>query len=382
MSLQKKCNFRWSCRFPAYLILLGSLFAPDSGILAYGAQEKGQEDIEAKANKNRWLALPIIYYTPETRWALGAFGGYLFRTSRKYPDSRPSSLRLMFEYTQNKQWMFGFFPEIYLKNDEYLIQGWLILSKFVDKFYGLGNATSADISEKYTSRITNYFLRLQKRLRPHFNLAVQHEYQNNNLIQTEPGGMLAPQIIFGSEPSKISGFSLITNWDSRDNIYYPTQGSFHEASASFFRRGLGSDYNFNRYILNLRKYITLQGPHILALQGYFSFIAGDAPFQILSYLGGPLLMRGYYLGRFRDQHAAALQAEYRAYIWKRLGVAAFVGFGDVANKLSQFVLKDLKTSIGLGLRFAIDPKEKVNFRFDIAFGRDSSAVYFTATEAF
>lgn len=328
------------------------------------------------------MALPILYYTPETRWAFGAFGAYLFRTSSKLPDNRPSSLRLMLEYTQNKQWMFGLFPEIYLKNDEYLIQGWLILSKLVDQFYGLGNKTSADLSENYTSRITNYFLRLQKKLRPHFNLAVQHEYQNNNLIKTEPDGLLAPQFIFGSEPSKISGFSLITNWDSRDNIYYPSCGSFLEASAGIFRKAIGSDYNFNRYNLNLRKYITLHGSHILAFQGFFNFIFGDAPFQILSYLGGPLLMRGYYLGRYRDQHAAALQVEYRTYVWKRFGFVAFVGVGDVAKKLNRFALKDFKTSVGLGLRFAIDPKEKINFRFDIAFGHDSSAFYITAAEAF
>ena len=93
-------------------------------------------------------------------------------------------------------------------------------------------------------------------------------------------------------------------------------------------------------------------------------------------------MRGYYLGRYRDQHAAALQAEYRTYVWKRFGFVAFVGFGDVAKKLNRFALKDFKTSVGFGLRFAIDPKEKINFRFDIAFGHDSSAFYITATEAF
>jgi len=100
-------------------------------------------------------------------------------------------------------------------------------------------------------------------------------------------------------------------------------------------------------------------------------------------LGGAEIMRGYYLGRYRDKNMLVLQAEYRwAPIFWRFGLAAFAALGDVAETLDRFNLGRFKTTYGLGLRFVIDPKQRLHLRLDFGFGKETSGVYFTAGEAF
>ena len=125
----------------------------------------------------------------------------------------------------------------------------------------------------------------------------------------------------------------------------------------------------NRFGLNLR-------------YTFNNFIVGEAPFQIMSFLGGMNFMRGYYMGRFRDNNAIILQGEYRADIWWRFGAVAFASVGEVAHKIDHFKLSDFKVTYGLGIRFAIDPKERLNFRLDFAWAEDSTGFYFTVVEAF
>lgn len=50
--------------------------------------------------------------------------------------------------------------------------------------------------------------------------------------------------------------------------------------------------------------------------------------------------------------------------------------------VSQLSFEQLKYSIGNGVRFALDRKEKLNLRIDYGFGDNSSGLYFTVRESF
>ena len=92
-------------------------------------------------------------------------------------------------------------------------------------------------------------------------------------------------------------------------------------------------------------------------------------------------MRGYYRGRYRDNNMYSVQAEYRIPVYWRFGLDIFAGFGDVGPNII-FDLKTTKPSYGVGLRFSVDKKEKINIRFDYARGKDSQAFYISFGEAF
>jgi outer membrane protein assembly factor BamA len=208
------------------------------------------------------------------------------------------------------------------------------------------------------------------------------EYRYENLVKVEDGGLLQKGDIPGSGKGDTSGVGLQINWDARDNIYYPKKGFYYFLSWALFRKAFGSDYDFTRWNMDFRKYFCFFSRQVLAVQGYFNYIQGDPPFQKMSLVGGSTLMRGYYLGRYRDKNMIFFQMEYRLPVWKRWGLAGFAGFGDVADRFSNFRVKDFKYSLGFGIRFLLLRKENLNIRLDFGFGRNTSGFYLTVEEAF
>lgn len=78
-----------------------------------------------------------------------------------------------------------------------------------------------------------------------------------------------------------------------------------------------------------------------------------------------------------------LQVEYRQYFWRRFGFVVFAGLGDVAPEMTKLQFKELKYSLGVGLRYLFNKEEKVNLRVDIAFGKNGDrGIYFGIEEAF
>lgn len=345
----------------------------------YGDETK-KDKAEQKTSGLLWL--PVIFYTPETKWALGMGGLYYFRPSARRIKTRPSNIGAFLIYTQRKQVIIDIAPDLYFKNEEYRLWGNIGFSKYVDKFYGIGNDTLIDNEENYTSRITRLSINLVKRVHPKLNFGIRYYLEFNKIIEVEEDRHLAKREILGSTGGTASGIGLVMNWDTRDNIFCPSSGSYHQLFATFYHKGLGSDYDFTVFNLDLRKYVPLFSSHVLAFQGYLNFISGSPPFQLLSLFGGASTMRGYYLGRYRDKDMIAFQMEYRIALWKRIGLVGFVGYGDVADKVSHFDLEYFKHSIGFGFRYLFSPEEKLNIRLDVGFGKDSLGFYFTVSEAF
>ena len=210
--------------------------------------------------------------------------------------------------TQKKQTIIEFGPDLYLRNEAYHLMGKISFTNFADRFYGIGKATSEDMKEEFTSRITRINLNLQAKIRPKLYAGLQYELEHNDIIKVEEDGELIREEILGTGGGTASGLGFIINRDARNNIFFPSAGDFYELSATLFRNGLGSSYDFTRYRLDFRKYFPLFSSHVLAFQGYFSMITGDPPFQMLSLMGGPNWMRGYYRGRHHRRAAVLLDA--------------------------------------------------------------------------
>lgn len=222
----------------------------------------------------------------------------------------------------------------------------------------------------------------QKKVRPGLNLGIRYELGHSKLMDVEEHGLIATGDIWGSEGGVASGAGILANWDTRNNIFYPSMGSFYQFSATRFSEALGSDYDFSRFNLDIRQYFPLSSSQVLAIQGYVNIITGKPTFQLLSLFGGERLMRGYYLGRYRDKNMVAFQMEYRRPVWWRFGLVGFAGFGEVANKISRFERKNFKHSVGWGIRYLFSREEKINLRLDFGYGKGASGVYINIGEAF
>jgi len=186
------------------------------------------QDKKKKDKRTGVVVLPVVFYQPETRIGAGVGGLITYRAKDSSESARPSSLYFQAYYTQNKQYGIELKPEIYLKNEIYLINAYLKTSKFPSKFWGIGNQTPDEAEEDYTPRIFNFDFSVQRRIlsRERFYLGVQYKFENYKIFELESDGELAKGTITGCEGGRLSSLGFILNWDRRDNIFFPHTGNY------------------------------------------------------------------------------------------------------------------------------------------------------------
>ena len=176
----------------------------------------------------------------------------------------------------------------------------------------------------------------------------------------------------------------MVNVDSRDNKFSPLGGGFYQFKTNFTSKVMGSSHSFNNYTLDLRQYINLGRNHIIALQFYTRLTFGNSPFQGKSYYGGANVARGYFRGRYIDDHMYVSQVEYRMPVKKRWELAFFALNGNVGdNNPGTGLFDHNKPSYGFGPRYFIYKDKRTLLRLDFGFNNQGGAgIYFGVNEAF
>ncbi len=67
---------------------------------------------------------------------------------------------------------------------------------------------------------------------------------------------------------------------------------------------------------------------------------------------------------------------------ERSGVVAFAGVGEVASDVGELNSENLLPSIGAGIRYRLTKQHPINFRVDVARGKNDTAIYVGVGEAF
>jgi outer membrane protein assembly factor BamA len=175
------------------------------------------------------------------------------------------------------------------------------------------------------------------------------------------------------------GVSLLK--DSRDNVFYPSKGTFSEFFIIPSSRVFGANRNFVKIVADVATYHSLSPKTVWANQVYVASNIGDVPFNQMVFLGGQFKMRGILEGYFRDKNAAMLQTEIRQKVWKVFGVAGFGSLAFMGDENQFMRLNKPKYTYGAGLRIAT--KNKLNLRLDYALSPYAKgAFYATVGEAF
>ena len=285
----------------------------------------------ASSGRSSSMILPILYYTPETRLAVGVAAQRLFRPGGG-GEGRPSTLIPMVIVTQNRQIILQFNSSFYLDRDRWYIMGNIHYVKFPSTFWGVGRDTPDDAEEDFTRRYVQIQAEVLRRVGSALQVGARVEYQPSRITGSDAGGLLDQGSVVGSEKGTLSGLGAVVQWDTRDNIFAPWTGGYYRLLAMGFGSGLGSTWSFSEVSLDLRRFLNTGGGRVLATQIALWDAAGSVPFFRLAMLGGPLLLRGYFEGRYRNRAGAVVQAEYRVPVSRIIGLAGFGGVGDVADK--------------------------------------------------
>lgn len=378
------------------LIFFGSLFFFISQV-SYSQEEFVKPDsLPKKKEAKNFVGFPVVMYSPELTWAIGGAGNYYFKFNRKDTATRTSFLQAITIVTARKQVVFGFDGSIFFPNEKYILRVHGSMSRFPDRFWGLGNESKPEDMEHYT--ISQYYVFPQILRNVYRKFFVGLGYESQNVFSFEyyqkPNGdpsIFDQQNVPGRYGSVTSGLGIILSWDNRNNTFSSTKGFYFQYYANKFSGALGSQYDYLSQTLDARKYVTLGKTSVMAFQFLGAFNNGNVPVRSMVNIGSGMIMRGYYDGRFTDKNLMAIQAELRQHLVKRLGMVMFAGVGRVASSFAQFFestsspsssVPRIKPSVGAGLRVALDRTERLNIRLDFGFGKHSSGAYLNIAEAF
>ena len=338
-----------------------------------------------ESQKNEKLILPVLIFSPETDFGFGALGVYLWHFKKEQmPTTRTSNAELALLYTTRNQLIALPKYTIFTNREKYLFDGLIELLRFSELYYGVGSETPDEDEENVEFNLIAWEGKFQRQILPKLFFGFEARYFNRFDVRSEDTGVLRTTEFTGFDGSVSIGLGPALTFDKRDNVLNPSKGFFLDARATFHRRGLGGTVNFNRYLVDYRKYFKIlpNHRHILAFNAFGFFVTGDAPFKQLAEIGGPRILRGYFRGRFRDNHLWTAQGEYRFPIYKIIGATVFGGVGEVADRVRNFG-NEIRPSYGVGLRVQVNKREKLNIRFDYGRGSDGNdGFYLSFAEAF
>lgn len=339
----------------------------------------GQSDSSSIFREKQIIALPVVFRFPETRWGAGVAGTATFSFRRDSVGSNPSQLSFGVTFTQNRQ-LLVFLPfTLFLNNNLWYIfndSGWYRYNYF---FYGIGeNRGPQEVFDVDFPRIR---LTGARAIAPKTYLGLRVQYEAYRVTGVEPGGLLASGDIPGSTFSRTSGVGPYVLRDRRDQVFYPTTGSWLEAFWVPSSPRFGANVSFSRLHLDYAVYRSLHPKVVSATNLWFQGHFGpEVPFNQLAFLGGQRKMRGLYEGYFRDRHALLWQQELRWMFWQPFGLVGFGSMGFLGDA-EGFRWNKPKFSYGLGLRIAT--KSKLNLRLDYGMSPyEKGTFYATIGEAF
>ena len=327
-----------------------------------------------------WVILPGINYAPEPGLTVAASLLRYFRVGDD-PDGRLSSHRLSASVSFKGRGELSFDPHFWTADDRLLLTATLNTNYFDYPYYGIGNNTRAEDREDFTAVRVHARPEAAARVWGDFFAGVLYDFRYEHMTEVEEGGMIDAGVP-GAEGGFLSGVGGILRWDSRDHSFSPRRGGVVSFSPRMYRRGLGSDHDFGRLLVDGSWFFGLGGEHVVAVDGRADFRTGAPPFDHLSLAGGSRLLRGMIEGRFRDNHYLAGQVEYRFPLFWRVGGVAFGGSGRVADRLRQFNLNDWHWAAGGGVRFAVNRDERITLRLDAGATAEGANFYLAIGEAF
>ena len=328
------------------------------------------------------IVLPALYYTPETTLAGGATSMMKFKSNRNDSLCKTSQIFANAIYTLNDQIILTLPFQLFLKHNKWFISGEASFFRYPYIFGGIGNEHEIDEIEDYNAYFPRYQLEIMRSLAPKIYLGPGFFYQNMTVTEIAQDGLLDTGGFLGAEGGVTVGFGIVGTYDSRDNQLSPRSGWFIKYGSLHNSGTWGSDFDFSQYTFDLRWYTPILKKHSIAMQLFTQFQDGDVPFNRLSALGGPNLMRGYQLGIYRDQKQAVYQLEWRSKTYfHHIGLRAFGAIGGVGNDL-EVLSENLRPTVGGGIRLSMKKDDDLYLRFDAGFGEKTSGIYFSIGEAF
>ncbi len=344
----------------------------------------GQPD-SVSLKKVRVTPLPVITYSPETK--LG-FGGLVAASFNLSIDSltTASYAQSFFLYTTNKQYNFDNSFRIYNPLNKVIYQGRFSYIYFPELYFGIETESPKHKKDLIEYNRLSGELKVYRRIQKHTYIAFATRYTKIYNVYSEPGGSFSADKPLGHDGHQILGFAPVLAYENRDGQIYPSRGYYAEVQIMAFPNWLNKSFRYLNVRVDARKYCPvkwLSERDVVALQVFAFVNSGEVPWKSMAEIGGSSLMRGYYTGYYRYNNLYAFQAEYRTALWKFIGINFWLGAAMTPEHWYSIGDSGVKPNGGIGLRFMINDKDKLNLRADYGFGKQQQrGFYLDIAEAY
>ncbi len=349
-----------------------------------------------------FVVAPIIASKPSTGLSAGLNSNLAFYRGDK-KTTHISSVSGGLRVSQKKQVLSGIRFSMFTAEDRWFISGENRLSWTSQNTYDLGADTlpTGPGTENVKFSAFKLYETAYRRVRPHLFAGLGINVSTHSNIR--PGDGVLPTFTqsayaaynhrhgFQDQRQISSGTSAGLLFDTRDNGINPQRGWLASAAVrTFFDGFLRGDSTWQQLTLDLRTYrkLTRDGRHKLAVWMLSdNIVGGAAPYLDLPATGSDgRSARGYSDGRYRGEHLAYGEMEYRGTLTPNglLGMVAFFNTTTVDNvDAGKKLFDDVAPAAGFGLRVLLNKHSRTNLTADYGWGKNGSrGLYLGIQEVF
>jgi outer membrane protein assembly factor BamA len=237
-----------------------------------------------------------------------------------------------------------------------------------EAYYGDGGDTSVANYQQLWGNRYNSRLQLNRQLTDHFAVGVFAELRGRT---EESAGNASWSRVALDQSVAAGGVSI--KLDSRKDKQRSNDGVVLTTELS--RSLSGSASPFTQLESSFVVYKDVMGDFFPGVVAAFRVMGGisdgDVPFVYRYRFGGAEKMRGYLENRFRGSRYYLQQTELRVPIWRMIGGALSLGFGDISDR--EFT--NPKMCYGIGVRIGLPPDWVNQVRVDVGFARDQMGIF-------
>jgi hypothetical protein len=320
-------------------------------------------------NKKGFLLLPTVITEPAVGY--GAAAAVVFFHSSIYEKKRPPSMTGIFGGgTENGTWMAGVLHAGFWFQDRVRYTGAIFRLYANLGFYGNGNLDLIETPVNLNLDAWVLFQQMKGRIgKSDFFIGGKYLLlKTDNTFETS---IDIPEFTGNEFSSTLSEASLILNFDSRDNIFTPTNGFFIDVSGTYSDEWMGSDALYGRLGIDLIGYFQSGKRINLGIRSETSFTMGDVPFYARPFVQ----LRGAPWMKYQDKNTTLLEAEAVIDISNRWSVIGFTGIGSAFSTYSEFDNGKSVQTIGSGFRYFIARKFGAKMGLDFAFSQEDYGIY-------
>jgi hypothetical protein len=334
------------------------------------AQEKKKENFFQRLGKKeiRLLPVPSLSVTTENGIMGGAILDYYYTLGGKKDNTntRPSVTWLQLLYSTKRQIIAEMYTGTFTKNEKFYIVGRGGFLRTYEKFWAYDkplfqNSDYLQANMDKLSATPKVFYQAKKKL--FVGLQFNISTYNNTVWDSSITSKL--NYIPTYFNSSVLGTGPALLYDKRDNQFSPNKGPYVELGYLYNKDVRNNTYQFSSWYLDVRNYL-LKNKHHFSYQVYSINNYGTIPFFEKNKVGGNVMMRGMFQGRFRADKLAILQGEYRYAISNKVKLAAFGSACAMQDNWKNLSEDNFQAAGGAGIRLLLDRKKTLYARLDFA----------------